>query len=176
MQAIHFSSMRIEIEKSVSSQPASQPASQCFTFLCYQIRCLFVFSFFCYAYTEKKVHFGCRNNANIEVCTPSKKACKCVSDWRANLKKIGVCKPHFSLSVHTYTIMRYLFSRPKKIENSKPNPGHILFTIISRCPIHTHKHIENFKRLAFRFSILNVYGNKFHRFFLATFFLCDSHE
>ena len=31
MQAIHFSSMRIEIEKSVSSQPASQ----CFTFLCY---------------------------------------------------------------------------------------------------------------------------------------------
>ena len=72
--------------------------------------------------------------------------------------------------------MRYLFSRPKKIENSKPNPGHILFTIISRCPIHTHKHIENFKRLAFRFSILNVYGNKFHRFFLATFFLWDSHE
>ena len=27
MQAIHFSSMRIEIEKSVSSQPASQPVS-----------------------------------------------------------------------------------------------------------------------------------------------------
>ena len=51
-----------------------------------------------FLYTEKKVHFGCRNNANIEVCTPSKKACKCVSDWRANLKKIGVCKPHFSLS------------------------------------------------------------------------------
>ena len=48
--------------------------------------------------TEKKVQFGCRNNANIDVCTPSKKACKCVSDWRANLKKIGVCKPHFSLS------------------------------------------------------------------------------
>ena len=50
------------------------------------------------AVTEKKVQFGCRNNANIDVCTPSKKACKCVSDWRANLKKIGVCKPHFSLS------------------------------------------------------------------------------
>ena len=53
------------------------------------------------ACTEKKVQFGCRNNANIDVCTPSKKACKCVSDWRANLKKIGVCKPHFSLSVYT---------------------------------------------------------------------------
>ena len=60
-------------------------------------------------YTEKKVQFGCRNNANIDVCTPSKKACKCVSDWRANLKKIGVCKPHFSLSARENDVLFFCF-------------------------------------------------------------------